>query len=106
MRRPLSVRFTAEARSDIAAIHDRIAGDDPAAADAVTFAIDDAVERLRFFPFKARKTKRRSVRALPLSRYPYLVFYKIARGELIVLYVHHGARRHPGFQERAVEFEC
>ena len=101
---PIPVRYAAEAISDIDGIFNYIARDNPLAAEAVLAAIEDAVDLLCYFPRKGRKTRERGVKALPLSRFPYIVFYRVIEGELVVLHVYHGARRHPGFQEPDVEF--
>lgn len=64
-------------------------------------AIHQTIELLSHFPEKSRSTRQRGLRAVSLSRYPYIVFFKIRRGELLIL---HGARRHRGFQEEAAAF--
>lgn len=104
MKRPLRIYYTDEARSDISNIGAFIAQDNPIAAAKVLVAVEEAVELLSQFPSKSRKARQRALHALPLSRYPYIIFFKIRPGVLEVLHVFHGARRHPGFQEAAVEF--
>lgn len=101
---PLSIFYAVPARADINDIYRYIAKDNPRAARDVVAAIEEAVELLSQYPYKSRKTRQRGMRAMPLSQYPYIIFFKIRRGELEVLHVLHGARRHPGFQEAASEF--
>lgn len=104
MNRPLSIIYAIPARADIDVIYRYIAEDNPAAARDVVAAIEDAVVLLSEYPHKSRRTHRRGMRALAMSDYPYIIFFKITRGELEVLHVLHGARRHPGFQEETLEF--
>jgi toxin ParE1/3/4 len=104
MAGPRPVRYSAPALSEIDAIFDYIAKDNPSAAADVLAAIAEAVELLALYPRKSRRTQQRGLRAIPLSGYPYIVFFKIKRGELEVVHVLHGARRHPGFQEELAGF--
>lgn len=101
---PLSCSYADAARSDIDAIYRYIANSNPSAAIDVINAIDAAIELLSLYPMKSRRTRRLGIRALPLSRYPYIVFFKIRHGELIVLHVLHAARHHPGFMDEARGF--
>jgi plasmid stabilization system protein ParE len=104
MRKPLAVRFTLGARSDLNEIFRYIAADNPAAADAVLGAVREAAQMIADFPRLRRRTDERGVKALALGRYPYLVFFRVKRDQIDILRVRHGARRHPGFQEEAAEF--
>lgn len=104
MPTPLSVRYAPAALAEIDGIYDYIARDNPSAAAKVLTEVRDAVLLLSTFPEKARKMRRRGMFALPLSRYPYIIFFRILRDELEILHIRHGARRHPGFQEDAAEF--
>jgi plasmid stabilization system protein ParE len=104
IRLPLSVTYSVPARADIDGIYRHIAQDNSSVARDVVAAIDDAVILLSRFPHKSRRTKRRGMRALILSDYPYIIFFTIKRREIEVLHVMHGARRHPGFQEEAFAF--
>lgn len=102
--RPIPVHYTGPARSDIDAIYRHIATDNPVAALAVVTAIRDSVVLLSHFPEKSRKTRRTGLRALPLSQYPYIVFFRIKPDVLEVVHVLHGARRHQQFSEDAAAF--
>ncbi|MDE2183340.1 MAG: type II toxin-antitoxin system RelE/ParE family toxin [Alphaproteobacteria bacterium] len=87
---------------EIDEIYRYIAKDNPLAASDVLVAIRGAVEFLSHYPRKLRNTHRRGLRALPPSAYPYIIFYGIRRGDVEVVHVLHGARRHPGFQEEQI----
>jgi toxin ParE1/3/4 len=101
---PLAVQYAGNAHSDIESIFDYIAKDNPSAARKVLAAIEAEIERLSYFPWKSRKTDEEGIMARTLSRYPYIIFYRVERDALVILHVLHGARRHPGFQEAAAEF--
>jgi toxin ParE1/3/4 len=101
---PLPVQYSENAHSDIRSIFDYISRDNPPAARKALAAIEAEIERLCHFPWNGRKTDEEDVMARTLSRYPYIVFYRVERDTLIILRVLHGARRHPGFQEPAFEF--
>jgi toxin ParE1/3/4 len=100
----MQVEYTRQVRSDLTAIRDYIAKDNPAAAKKVVTAIEAEIELLGYFPWHGRKTELPGVMARVLSRYPYIVFYRVEADALIVLHVIHGARRHPGFQDEALAF--
>ena len=102
--RDMRVRYTDAALFDLDDIHTYISQNDPAAAQKVAAAIEAAVLLLSLFPQKSRRIRRRGERALPLSRYPFIIFFRIKDDELEILRIRHGARRHQGFQEAAVEF--
>jgi plasmid stabilization system protein ParE len=100
----LPVHYAEGTLFDIRDIYAFIARDNPAAAAMLLAAIAEAVSLLSLFPGKSRKTRRRNIRALPLSRYPYIVFFKVEAGGMTIVHVRHGARRHPGFQEEVSAF--
>jgi addiction module RelE/StbE family toxin len=98
------VRYADSALKDLSDIHAYIARENVLAASRVVDAIIEAISLLSLFPQKSRRVRGRAVRALPLSRYPYVIFYCIQGKELRITHIAHGARRHPGFQEEAAEF--
>jgi len=100
----LRIEYSIEAREDLREIRDYIARDNPAAARKVLTTIEAEIELLSSFPWNSRTTDEEGVLARILSRYPYIVFYKIERDRLMVLHVLHGARRHLGFREEAAVF--
>jgi plasmid stabilization system protein ParE len=51
------------------------------------------IDLIAAFPGSGRALEqRRSVRVMPVGRYPYLVFYTIGEDEIVILHVRHGAR--------------
>jgi toxin ParE1/3/4 len=102
----MQVEYTAQASSKLKAIREFIAHDNPAAARKVVTAIEAEIDLLGYFPWNGRKTNIAGVMARTLSRYPYIVFYRIETEILVVLHILHGARRHPGFQEARASFSA
>jgi Plasmid stabilization system protein len=100
----MRVEYTWQVRTELRAIRDYIAKDNPAAAQRVVSAIEAEIELLACFPWNGRKTDEQDVLGRTLSRYPYIVFYRVETDVLIIVHVLHAARRHPGFQETAFEF--
>jgi plasmid stabilization system protein ParE len=90
----MKVVYAERARQDIAAIHDAIASQSPAAAKRVESLIRSQCERLAEFPYAAPETDVPDVRRLPLVRYPYAIFYRVnaARGRIEIARVIHSAR--------------
>jgi plasmid stabilization system protein ParE len=90
----MKVVYAERARRDIADIYDKIARDNPRAAQRVEDSIRAACEGLADFPFAAPRTDEPNVRRVPLVRYPYTIFYRVdsARGIVEIARVIHGAR--------------
>jgi toxin ParE1/3/4 len=87
--------YTRGALADLDEILARIKSVNPLAAAAVERSIRATVARVEKWPRSARSVrqwKEGNVRAVPLVRYPYLIFYQI-KGEWIeVLHVRHTSR--------------
>jgi plasmid stabilization system protein ParE len=88
----MKVRYSARAADDLIAIADYLTDRNPAVAHAVETAIRRTVSLLSEFSGGGRAlTQRASVRAMPLARYPYLIFYAAPADELLILHIRHGA---------------
>ena len=87
----MKVELSIRARSDLAAIGDWIARDDEATADAFVAKLLDTCEEIGTRPdayplaWSRRTLRKRSFRR-------YLIFYRIRRGEVIIVAIRHGAR--------------
>ena len=46
-------------------------------------------------PSARQVAERPDVRVVPLTRYPYKIFYRVTREAVEILHVHHTARREP-----------
>lgn len=95
--RPLTLRFTHEARQHIEAIHDYIAERNPLAAARVVVRIAAAVGQLRDFPQMGRAGVVAGTREWVVQRLPYIVVYEVEErdGLLTILDVFHGAQDRP-----------
>jgi len=74
----MKVVFAERAKRDIGDIYDRIAADNPSAAQRVEDMIRSTCEGLAHFPYAAAATDEPNIHRLPLVRYPYTIFYRIA----------------------------
>lgn len=101
----MRVRFTRPARADLIDIHRYIAKDDPNAADRVVAGIVERGLSLGSHPHSGRPTDDEGIRVVPLPRFRYLVFYRIAADELQILHVRHMARRPWSEEKRDAERE-
>lgn len=88
----LIVRFDPKALNDLNEIRDYLIARSPTGAERVRRHILATIERLSDFPLLGRETDEPRVRILPLTRYPYLVFYSVMNGEVAILHIRHGAR--------------
>lgn len=92
----MKVRFSRPATSDLDKILDTLFRQNPQAAARFLARIEKIAGRLGRFPGMAQEVAgRNGVRRVPLVRFPYLIFYKIIAGEVVILRVVHGARREP-----------
>jgi plasmid stabilization system protein ParE len=90
----MKIVYSPRAVSDLAAIADYLTERSLQGALAVERRIREVIDRLAEFPGMGRElTQRPGVRAMPLGRYPYLIFYTALENELVVLHVRHASRR-------------
>jgi addiction module RelE/StbE family toxin len=88
----MRVRFTATAFAEIKEIHDYIAKDNPAAANAVVLRVEQLVTRIAEFPLIAHTVEDSEIRIFPVTPFPYLVFYTVDGDDVIIRNVRHGKR--------------
>jgi toxin ParE1/3/4 len=88
----VNLRFTTPALADLDEILDFIANRSPGGAIRVQARIKAVTELLLRHPRIGAQTQDPSIRRIAASPYPYLVFYEVADGEIIVHAVRHGAR--------------
>ena len=91
----MSARYTREALADLDQISSYLAQHGTAVAAAFLDAVETVAERLARFPLSAQETKIPGVRAAPVMRYPYIVFYTAEDGDVVIHYVRHAARLRP-----------
>jgi toxin ParE1/3/4 len=90
----MRVRWTSPALSDLEAIEDFVAEDDPAAAVRLARRIHERTDRLSVTPRAGRRGRVAGTRELVVGGTPYVVAYRIA-ADIEVLAVVHGAREWP-----------
>jgi addiction module RelE/StbE family toxin len=92
----VSVRWSAQARRDLAGIGLYVSQDSPQAAERLVIRIREAVGILAEQPLIGRQGQRVDVRELVISRTPYLALYRARKSarkiEVVVLRVVHASR--------------
>ena len=90
----MRLRYSSRAVADLSAIADFLNERSPEGARAVERAIHATLALVAEYPRCGRVVEQRpSVRVVPVTRYPYLIFYTVAEEAVVVLHVRHGARR-------------
>jgi toxin ParE1/3/4 len=93
--RPVRLRYTAQAREHIAAIHGYISDRNPIAATQVMARIRLAAERLTEFPRMGHAGRVPGTHEWVVRGLPYIIVYEIGvpdPDEVLVLGVFHGAQ--------------
>ncbi|MBP6013693.1 MAG: type II toxin-antitoxin system RelE/ParE family toxin [Alphaproteobacteria bacterium] len=82
--------------SDLTAAYTYLSDHNPPAADRFFDEVEITIELLAAFPAigRARGELRRGVRSIRLWRFPYIVFYRAAPGQVTMLRIVHAARDH------------
>ncbi len=89
----MKAAFTAAALADLDEILAYIAENYPALVARIERRIRDAISHIEEYPLNARMlTGQPSLRVVPLIRYPYKIFYRIAEERIDILHIHHAAR--------------
>jgi addiction module RelE/StbE family toxin len=89
----MNVVYAPRALRDLEEITAYLTKRNPAGATNVLRAIKSSIETLSFLPRIGRVVDNAGHRRVPVLRYPYLVFYRIAGYELLILHVRHSSRR-------------
>ena len=93
--RPLTLRFSARARSQLLAIHEYISERSPSAAVRVGASIWEAAEILRYFPYSGRTGRSPDTREWVVRHYPYILVYEVGPADesVTILSVFHCAQK-------------
>lgn len=89
----MRVRYTPQARSDLDDILEYLSTRSPQGARNVKRALRRTLDLIGRFPESGRVTGEQGTRVLPLSHYPYLVYWIVEDGQAWVVHIRHGARR-------------
>ena len=87
------LEWSVRSSANIADIRDYIANDNPQAAQNVLDEIRRAANRLRDFPLLGHMGRRAGTRELVITRYPYLIIYRLDAKKVRVLAVVHQSRK-------------
>jgi toxin ParE1/3/4 len=89
----MNVVYAPRALRDLESIAAHFVERNPAGAINVLGAIKSSVDTLSFFPQIGRLVDNAGHRRMPVLRYPYLIFYRVAGDELLILHIRHTSRR-------------
>ena len=89
----MRVRWTETAFAELNEIRSYIERENPAAARATVIRIEQVTARLGQFPRMGSATDSPGVRVFPALPFPYLIFYTIEAGEVVIRNVRHASRR-------------
>jgi addiction module RelE/StbE family toxin len=89
----MNVVYAPRALRDLESIAAYLLERNPAGAINVLGAIKSSIDTLSFFPQIGRLLDNAGHRRVPILRYPYLIFYRVAGDELLILHIRHTSRR-------------
>ena len=89
----MNVVYAPRALRDLDGIAAYLSERNPDAAARVLGAIKSSIDTLSFFPQIGRIIDNADHRRVPVLRYPYVIFYRIAGEELLILHIRHTSRR-------------
>jgi toxin ParE1/3/4 len=89
----MRLRYTLRAQADLEDIFGYLDQRSPTHAQAVRAEIERRVGQLRDFPLMAPATDMPGVRELPLTRFPYRIYYEVRDDEVRVLHIRDTRRR-------------
>jgi toxin ParE1/3/4 len=86
------IRYTSPALADLEAILDAIAAQSPEGARRVQSRVQALIDLLALHPSMGARTDDPLIRRLPITPYPYLIFYEPKSDEIIIHAVRHASR--------------
>jgi toxin ParE1/3/4 len=89
----MRARYTETALVEIEQIFSYISAHSRSAAVNVRERIERTVETLADIPEMAQAADEPGVRRMPVTSYPFVIFYAVEADEVVVLHVRHAARR-------------
>jgi toxin ParE1/3/4 len=92
----MNVIFTEAALADLDDVLAFASEHYPIAAGTLEHSIRAVVGRIADWPESARMIAQdQHIRAVPLVRYPFTIFYRLSGDHLEILHIHHSARETP-----------
>ncbi len=89
----MRVRYTSQARDDLAAILKYISERSPAGARSVKSAINATIKIIAEFPHGGRRAGEDTARMLPVGRYPYLLYWIVEARHAWLVHIRHAHRQ-------------
>jgi plasmid stabilization system protein ParE len=89
----MKVIYTDEASADLDGILAYIASNYPTVYEAFLIRLRSVIARIGMWPDSAQEVAEEpGVRAVPLLRYPYKIFYRNTGEAIEIMYIHHAAQ--------------
>ena len=89
----MNIVYAPRALRDLESIAAYLTERNPVGAINVLGAIKSSIDTLSFFPQIGRLVDDAGHRRVPVLRCPYLLFYRVLGGELLILHIRHASRR-------------
>jgi plasmid stabilization system protein ParE len=89
----MNVVYAPRALRDLESIAAFLTKHSPTGARNVLSAIKSSIDSLTFFPQIGLVIDDADHRRMPVIRYPYVIFYRIAGDDLLILHIRHTSRR-------------
>jgi plasmid stabilization system protein ParE len=89
----MNIVYAPRALRDLEDIADYLVERNPRGAFNVLAAIKSSIDTLNSLPRVGRSVDGAGRRRVPVLRYPYLIYYRIAGDELLILHIRHTSRR-------------
>jgi plasmid stabilization system protein ParE len=89
----MRVRFTQRDRDDLRTIIEYRSDQNLQGARSVKRALDATINVIEHFPNSGRSIGGQGIRALPVGRYPYLVYWTVQADEVWIVHIRDGRRR-------------
>jgi toxin ParE1/3/4 len=89
----VKLRYTLRAAAELDKALEYIEARSPQGADRVRARIQTVINLLLRHPYAGQPTSKRRLRRIVASPYPYVIFYRATKDEIVIHGVRHGARR-------------
>lgn len=92
----MRVRYTTRALGDLKDIFEYICERRPKGATNVKSNIKMTIEALGRSPRRGHEVEQRpELRRIPVTRYPYVIFFRVRNDTVEIVHIRHGARAEP-----------
>ncbi len=91
----MRLTWSPRARADIDGVYEWVHEHSASGEKRVIAEIRKTGDLIARHPGIGRPTNRLRIRVLPVVRFPYLIYFTVHSGEVVILHVRHGARAEP-----------